>query len=510
MIQEPASTTFLLPDAMRDEQIWHDVQAPYVIERIRRAKGRRRYYDTFDWRLYRADLVLVWEDDRYELRSLGTNEALASLDAVGQQRFWWEFRDGSLKNKLKKYLEERALIPLVSVHIDRKAADVLNTDRKTVARVAVERITLPNGDDSAGVWAMTLRPVRGYRKDFRFLRDSLVRRGLDDRGKSWFEVVLDRVGKTPGDYSSKLDVELAPAMLARGAAVAIFKHLLETIERNEQGVCQDIDTEFLHDFRVAVRRTRAGISQIKGVFPEQATRRFRSDFSKLGKLTNRLRDLDVYLLTKDEYGRMLPQQLRGALQPMFDALAHERTRELGRVVETIRGSDYRARLNEWRSFLDNPSVFGPDSPNALLPIEQLAKRWICKRHRRLVRKGKAIDDTSPDADLHALRIEGKKLRYLLEFFVSLFPVADISGLVKQLKKLQDNLGEFNDLSVQQDELEHWLAQPGLPPDTVAAIGGLITELSRRQADVRRRFGQTFSGFVSARNTSAYRKLFDTG
>jgi hypothetical protein len=58
-------------------------------------------------------------------------------------------------------------------------------------------------------------------------------------------------------------------------------------------------------------------------------------------------------------------------------------------------------------------------------------------------------------------------------------------------------------------LKGWLAQTGLPPDTAAAIGGLITELSRRQSDVRRRFGQTFKGFASARNESAYRRLFDT-
>jgi CHAD domain-containing protein len=266
---------------------------------------------------------------------------------------------------------------------------------------------------------MTLQPVRGYRKDFRSLYDDFLSQGLDDHGCPWFDVVLERSGKTPCDYSSKLDIELGPNMQARTAAVAIFRHLLGTIERNEQGVCQDIDTEFLHDFRVAVRRTRAGLLQIKDVFPAEATRRFKTDFSKLGKLSNRLRDLDVYLMSKDEYGRMLPVQLRPALQPMFDALSHERARELDRVAETIKGSDYRARLTEWREFLDNPVVFGPNSANAAVPVDQLARRWIRKRYRRVLRKGRAIDDMSPDEDIHALRIEGKKLRYLLEFVASL-------------------------------------------------------------------------------------------
>ncbi len=510
MIQEPASTTFILPDTMSVEKIWQNVRRPYALERTRQTKGRRQYYDTFDWRLYRAGLTLLWEGDRYELRSLDRDEVVASLEAVGQQRFWWEFRDGTLKDRLRERLEERALITLVNVDIDRRIGDVLNEDRKTVARVALEQIALPNRDaNSARVRTVTLQPVRGYRRDFRSLHDNFSSQGLDARGRPCFDIVLERSGKTPCDYSSKLNVNLESGMQARAAVVVIFQRLLDTIERNEAGVCQDTDTEFLHDFRVAVRRTRAGLTQIKGIFPEEATRRFKTDFSKLGRLSNRLRDLDVYLMTKDQYGRMLPRELQPALQPMFDALGHERARELNRVVETIRGSDYRTRLNEWRGFLDNPTVFGPEPADAAVPIDRLARRWIWRRYRRVLKRGSAIDNTSPNADLHALRIDGKKLRYLLEFFASLFPADEIAALVKQLKKLQDNLGEFNDLSVQQEELKGWLAQAGLPADTAAATGGLITELTRRQSGVRQQFGQTFKGFASARNASAYRRLFDT-
>jgi CHAD domain-containing protein len=214
-------------------------------------------------------------------------------------------------------------------------------------------------------------------------------------------------------------------------------------------------------------------------------------------------------MSKDQYASILPRELRPALHPMFDALGHERARELNRVVETIRGGDYRTRLNEWRGFLDNPAVFGPESKNAAVPIDRLARRWIWRRYRRVLNRGSAINKTSPNADLHALRIEAKKLRYLLEFFASLFPADEITALVKQLKKLQDNLGEFNDLSVQQGQLKSWLVQTGLPADTAAATGGLITELTRRQSDVRRRFRQTFKGFASTRNASVYRSLFKT-
>jgi CHAD domain-containing protein len=51
-------------------------------------------------------------------------------------------------------------------------------------------------------------------------------------------------------------------MRADVAAKYIYSHLLKAIKDNEQGTIADTDSEFLHDFRVAVRRPRAGLSQL--------------------------------------------------------------------------------------------------------------------------------------------------------------------------------------------------------------------------------------------------------
>ncbi len=59
-----------------------------------------------------------------------------------------------------------------------------------------------------------------------------------------------------------------------------------------------------------------------------------------------------------------------------------------------------------------------------------------------------MQDTE-DEVVHQLRINCKKLRYLMEFFAPLFPENEIKTLIKALKLLQDNLGNFNDYSVQQ-------------------------------------------------------------
>ena len=90
-------------------------------------------------------------------------------------------------------------------------------------------------------------------------------------------------------------------MPAAAAVAAVLTALLDTLEANVPGTIRDIDTEFLHDLRVAVRRTRSALKLAGDVLPGGWPRRFRPEFKWLGDLTTPTRDLDVYLLG---YGEM--------------------------------------------------------------------------------------------------------------------------------------------------------------------------------------------------------------
>jgi CHAD domain-containing protein len=84
-------------------------------------------------------------------------------------------------------------------------------------------------------------------------------------------------------------------------------------------------------------------------------------------------------------------------------------------------------------------------------------------------------------------------------------------LIKQLKQLQENLGDFNDLSVQQDFLMHQLQsiKPQSDQTTMlaAAIGGLITRLGIEHQQVRSQFLSVFDRFNSAENHQRFKTLF---
>jgi CHAD domain-containing protein len=280
---------------------------------------------------------------------------------------------------------------------------------------------------------------------------------------------------------------------------------------NEDGIKGDWDTEFLHDYRTAIRRTRSALSQIKGVFPPQTTESFLQTFRRLGEQSNHLRDLDVYLSSESAYQAMLPDGLRDSLAPFFAWLQVQREQAWQEFVSHLNSAAYAHLLSEWEGFLNEPALDDPFAPDGAYPIIDLARNRIHKRYRQIIREGQQLLDDAPDELLHALRIDCKKLRYLLEFFASLFPQEQIDALIGQMKGLQNALGEFNDLSVQRAYLLRTAETlPAIGPDSrkeLVAFGYLIKRMDDDQNAVRAGLTSTFAGFAAPANQKLYRDLF---
>ena len=76
-----------------------------------------------------------------------------------------------------------------------------------------------------------------------------------------------------------------------------------------------------------------------------------------------------------------------------------------------------------------------------------------RAHGRVLKLGSAITGSSPPESLHTLRKRGKELRYVLEFFASLYDPAAYRAVLGDLKRLQDCLGDFQDSQVQREEIQ---------------------------------------------------------
>ncbi|MDX1504053.1 MAG: CHAD domain-containing protein, partial [Thermoanaerobaculia bacterium] len=410
-----------------------------------------------------------------------------------------ELPPGALRRRLAPLLGPRRLLPRVEVERAYEGLGLLDRRRKTVAGAEIERARVrpPSRRLFADLpWRLVARGVKGFDRDLARLLARLEDRGLRRDDRSLLDLAYDACDVVPGGYRPAVEVPLAPDASAHLAMRRIHTHLLGVIRANEPGLRAGLDIEFLHDFRVAVRRTRSALGQVRGVFPERRERRFRREFAWLGRQTGALRDLDVYLLNLDGYRAALPPETAEALEPL-EALRERRPRrEHARLARLRDGARSRRLLDDWERLLADEKPPGLP-PSAARPVAEVARERILAAHARVVRKGRKIESATPDEKLHRLRIDAKKLRYLLEFFRGLYPPAEIGWVIRALKDLQENLGDFNDLSVQQRELAGFgdeLAAEGAAASAVMALGRLVAVLAGRQAETRQDFHRRFARF----------------
>ncbi|HQN95190.1 MAG TPA: CHAD domain-containing protein [Thermoanaerobaculales bacterium] len=476
------------------------------------------FLDTFDWRLASSGGRLTDEtaDGERALRWVGgSGEPPHLLPVAGAVRFARDIPESVLRSRIESLIEMRALLPVGECSVHRRTGRLRSSAGETAALLNLETASVLDG---AGrpvgevVSRVEVLAIPGFEATF---EDVICRlgalTGCDVEALDLMELAVAARGRRIGDYSSKLRLQLDPGQSADSALRSILRTLLGTILANVDGVIADLDTEFLHDLRVATRRTRAALAQVKGVLPAEAVDHFLLEFRWLGSLTNPCRDLDVHLLEMDSF-RGLIGDSAGSLAPLQRVIEKERRDAFREVRAGLRSTRFRRLLDSWQSFLDNPTAGGEPPPNADRPVSELASQRISKAFRRMRRHGMELGEDAPLEALHRLRIHGKKLRYLLELFRSLYEEAEVEPLVEELKVLQDILGGINDVRVQQRRLLELAHRPALAGrvETLLAMGRLSGALQQRQDGLRSELAAAFSAFAGTDSRSRYGSLFGSG
>jgi CHAD domain-containing protein len=301
-------------------------------------------------------------------------------------------------------------------------------------------------------------------------------------------------GRTPGDYRTAPRLENEPRMPAETALRSILAQLAEIAANNVPGVLADHDIEFLHDLRVAGRRARSALSQLREVLecPD-----LEDHLRWLGRVTGSCRDLDVWLVDIPAMRAMLPARHAADLDPLAAHLQTARDHACREVRRALRSPRFAALMRTWHRVANDPIA----GPRAAEPIASVAADRIGRRYRRIVTRGAGLGADPPAASLHRIRIDAKKLRYLLEFFEPVLNTEGIGSVIKEVKRLQDLLGSFNDLEIQQRRLlaiaDELKADPSVPAATLFALGRLQGVLEERQDEERLKFHDRFEVFASA-------------
>ncbi len=470
------------------------------------------YLDTFDWRIFSGGRVFRQSGPLCHLGPLYGTSPVVEISAPEKDKlFWWDFPEGAVRDTLQSLLGVRALCPLFRLVGSRMQFNLCNRDDKTILRMSLAKGEIIADGESKGMLppVLHLMEIRGYRKPFRRVTELLQAGGLLEpaSGAGLLELALGVIGRKPGDYSSKFSVVLDQEQTLNRAVSTIGLELHRAMKRNLPGVLEDIDSEFLHDIRVAIRRTRSVLSQLKMVIPPGQRRFFSQEFKWLGSVTGPVRDIDVCLKKEGVFRGLLPESMQSGMDLLMEEIRRRRGVELVKMQEDLRSTRTADLFGNWQDFL----LALPDDIQwtaGQIPCRTAALKIVATCLQRLLRYAESVmNGEDGDAAMHRLRIQGKKFRYLMEFFRSLFPEATTVKLLGELKELQDEFGDFNDLAIQLRRFQRDFKTIARKRQAGDSLTGLIEGLGILKKRSRKRCLLRCKKFMDKENEDPLVKAF---
>ena len=465
---------------------------------------RRARLDTFDHRLRDAGLVLEHHATATEGRLVLVGpDAVATRTEPVTDPTWPALSDalpaGAVRDALAPVTGIRALMVISEERRRVRRVELHDGEGKTVARVQLDE---PVAKTSAVPAEVRVLPLRGY--------DEAARRT---------STILAALGLRPATDDADLGGVTPPASPDRSAPATVLlagvlHEFLAAMQANLPGLLDDVDTEFLHDFRVAIRRTRSTLKLGRPALPDEMRTRWEPAFKWLGDLTTPVRDLDVYELDLPAMSGWLVAAEPSDLGPFAAHLRRRRSAERRALVRGLRSARFTRLVAAWGLALADLAADGADLDRSQRPTAgELADRSITRTFRRVARDGGSITPGSPAEDLHSLRKRCKELRYALEVFSGVIDKTARKQAVTDLKGLQDVLGRFQDSEVQRHALRDFAAEmvaAGTSAGAVLAMGELVGHLDGEQARARQDFQSTFGRFVRPSSTARLQRLGGRG
>ncbi|MBV1837561.1 CHAD domain-containing protein [Acetobacter estunensis] len=236
------------------------------------------------------------------------------------------------------------------------------------------------------------------------------------------------------------------------------------------------DVEGVHQMRVAVRRLRSALQLFTPRLEPHSSERFTLELQRLGRILGAARDWDVFV------SETLPAAFpAGEGHEWHGLLAQAAEVRRRKAHETLKVELESSALTELVLSL---MVWSEKQPFvkediAKKRLSDIAPDLLDRIWRKVYRRGHGIEELAEE-DLHSLRKSLKKFRYAVDYLAGLYPSRQVKACLQQCKRLQQALGEINDMTVAAqlaDELD--VENVALAP----AAGQLVawSEQRRRKA-----------------------------
>ena len=465
------------------------------------------YYDTDDWRFYRAG---------YALRVRNTDGAVEATmksltpaeDSLRRRREISEPLEDDRPSTLKRaggvvggrtrtLVGGRELRPLFSIKTRRQGFALLlegSTDRNQedvrIGEISLDTSEIPLGEETTRLTRVEVEAGIGMAPTpdlLGFVDEMQSALELTPASISKYETGLYASGLNPEGDSEFGPTRIDPSMSLGEVAFAVLRTQFAEMLDHEPGTRLGEDPEELHDMRVPTRRMRAAMKVFEGALPERASW-LREELRWVAQALGEVRDLDVQIERFQAWKREADEEVSGFLDRIL-TITHKRRAEARKnMLETLDSVRYERLLSSFAEMLrlgpaaelELAQTNGKDQAGE--PVTAAAPALISDRHRKWRKAAKRLDETSSPEAFHDVRKKGKRLRYTLEFFSEVYG-RSVQKLVKPLKALQDDLGDHQDAVVAAAYLRELGTTTGQArvPRGVAFTMGVYAERCTREA-----------------------------
>lgn len=270
------------------------------------------------------------------------------------------------------------------------------------------------------------------------------------------------------------------------------------------------DPERVHQLRVATRRALAALKAFDKLLPAKRRTWFEKQLRRLRRAAGEARDLDVLTsrLTHDLHSGPTRRTSRTTTSSTGARTARSRLVTMlsrQRVVsrQPIRDRYERLLEADWSQRTERLLERLEQQPSA--GKHGTFATYARRRFRPIVSHFFATADRPMRTaeELHAFRIEGKKIRYTLEIFAAVFPQRVRSRCHAALEELQETLGDFTDHAAAADRFRRWSRG-----DTAAAHRDVLEQLRQHEQRLANRARKQFAKWWDEDRRQSLRRTFD--
>ncbi len=288
--------------------------------------------------------------------------------------------------------------------------------------------------------------------------------------------------------------EITPFLSLDQAINTMIYLLTGEIRKYQKILIQDpLEVETLHQFRVTMRKMRALLQEFKPYFDPVWLKTHKKALADLMEQTNAKRDNDVALIDIETFQEELFKKDRKSLDTLKDSLKNKEEKLQRKLMAFMSGKMLSHELETLSNLSQNSDIY---LDNAKQPLILVAINVINERIEDILFEGKQLNKDTEKTAYHKLRIQFKKLRYLLELLTPIIETSKLENALEHLKKIQTVLGQINDMELQKKELDAFCKK--CKPKQQTSLKMLQKQMKEKEKEKMKLFRKAFKTFKKER------------